>query len=77
MPQLGAPIVYTPPVSHTYYAQAHVAGQVTCVHDDGTSDAIVFPPGKAPEHVERVPAGEGPGTLRAAWDHDRAQDETG
>lgn len=33
------------------------AGLVTRTHKDGTADLVIFPPGKAPTHVERVKEG--------------------
>lgn len=39
------------------------AGLVTRRYEDGTADLIIFPPKRTPQHVERVPEGEGPGSF--------------
>lgn len=48
---------------------AEFSGLVTRSHPDGTHDIVIFPPDKAPAHVERVAEGakgDEPGTLSFA-----------
>jgi hypothetical protein len=42
------------------------AGQVTRVHDDGSADLVIFPPNRAPLHVDGVKAGDGAGEFSPA-----------
>jgi hypothetical protein len=53
-----------------HHERTEFTGLVTHSHEDGTHDIVIFPPDKAPQHVERVAAGEGDGTLSFTGDEE-------
>ena len=71
-------VIYRAPLAHhtkTLHGTDEVAGSIlhpemtefaaiaTRRYEDGRADLIVFAPKRNPQHVERVPEGDGPGTF--------------